>query len=338
MVKSSTIKDVAEKAKVSISTVSRYLNDTAKINPLLRMRVEQAIRELDFVPNAAARSLKNQQTRVIGILVSDIANAFFINICKTLEGMLAQYGYSLMICSSYENRDYEARSLKVLFERRVDAIVVCPGGKNNDLLLSMHRSGMPVVVLDRIFDDLPLDTVAENTREASKKLTQSLLGMGHRKIACLMGSEQSKTAIQREEGIREAYAEAGLEMDERLIYRNCTDEWKAHLATQSLLEDAAAPTALFATNPRITNGALLYLVEKQIALPEQLSFACFTQKNTMYPYPAQLTCIQQDPESIGLKTGELLINRLEEGKKPKSPAKYLFEQVLIPGQTVKSIL
>ena len=334
-----TIRDVAKAAEVSISTVSRYLNGSTKIEPLSRMRIEKAIRELEYMPNAAARSLKSQQTHVIGIIVSDIANAFFINVCKALESVISQYGYSLIICSSYEDREREYRSLKMLSERRVDALVVCPSGKNNDLLLSIKKSGTPVIVIDRAFDDLALDRVIENTGSVCRQLTSSLLSKGHRRITFLVGSEQSQTAQVRVSGVRAAYEAAGVSFHEADIRFNCVDEWGAYHATEDAMKKENPPTAVFALNPRMTNGFLMYAARNHVQIPRQLSFIGLTLKNSVTVFPLDITRIEQDPEGVGLKTGDLLIKTLKgDRKSSEKPVSIEFEQNIVAGETVRSIL
>lgn len=333
-----TIREVAKAAQVSISTVSRYLNGNTKIEPLSRMRIEKAVRELEYSPNAAARSLKSQQTHVIGIIVSDIGNPFFISICKALEEVLSQYDYNLIICSSYENRDKEYKHLRMMAERRVDALVVCPSGKNNDMLLSIKNMGTPVIVLDRAFDDLSLDRIIENTGDVCKKMTKQLLALGHQRIACLLGSEYSQTAQVRINGVREAYEEVGIAMDPTMIFSNCLDEWGAYRAAEKAMRLDQPPTAFFAMNPRTTNGFLMYAIRSGMNIPKDASFVGITLKNNFTIYPKEITRIEQDPESIGLKAGELIAKLLgSERKTADVPVNIEFEQRIVQGETVSDI-
>lgn len=332
-----TIKDVARLAEVSISTVSRYLNGNTKIEPLSRMRIEKAIRELEYMPNAAARSLKKQETRVIGIIVSDIANAFFINICKALESVISQYDYNLIICSTYEDRDQESKYLKMLTERRVDAIVISPSGKNNDLLVSIHKSGIPVIIIDRPFDELPLPRLIENTGEVCETLTRQLLLCGHRRIAFLVGRQHSKTAQVRLDGARRAYAAEGVPFLEDDICYNCLEEIDAYNATERLLAPQAPFTAIFGLNPRTTNGFMMYAVRNHIRIPQDISFVGITLKDNALLFPLDIDRAEQDPVSIGLKAGEILMKSLDGGRPMDGIGEVVFPQRIVAGESIGKI-
>lgn len=333
--KAITIKDVATHAGVSISTVSRYLNGNSKIEPLSKMRIEQAVRELNYMPNASARSLKSQSTHVVGIIVSDIANGFFVSVCRALESVISQYDYNLIICSTYEDRDRESKYIKMLTERRVDAMVICPSGKNQDLLESIRETGIPVIVIDRDFDELAMDKLVENNEEASCKLTQSLLSAGHRKIAILTGMSHSKTAQQRVGGVKRAYEEAGIPFEHACIFDNLADEKAAYEALRIALSQPQPCTAVAALNPKLTNGAVVYVIKNRICIPQDLSFTGITLKDDTKILPFDFERAEQDPVSIGLKAGEMIVKSIRGAKQRTDlPTRIVFKQRIVHGNSI----
>ena len=325
-----TIKDVAARADVSISTVSRYLNGNTKIEPLSKMRIEQSIRELNYIPNASARSLKSQSTYVIGIVVSDIANSFFIRVCKAFESIITSYGYNLLICSTYEDQERERKYIKMLSERRVDAMVICPSGKNQDLLRDLHVSGMPIIIVDRDFGESQIDTLAENHEEAAYQLTKKLLDAGHTRIAVLAGMNHSKAAQDRLVGVRRAYEDEGLAFDESYLYENLSEERAAYEAIEKALSQHQPCTAVFALNPKLTRGATVYFIKNHIAVPSMIAFAGITIKDDTKLLPFDFDRAEQDPDKIGLKAGEMIIKYLRDKKTQTGKAiRIIFEQQII---------
>jgi len=180
MVKS-TIKDVALEANVSTATVSRVLNESGFVSDEIKQRVYLAIKKLNYQPNAIARSLKQDKTNTIGVVIPDITNMYYMTIAKGIEDTVQEKGYNLIFCSSNENPKKEKNLLQLLVEQRVDAIVLATAGSNEEKVKEICQSGMPVVLVDRIFEveGQELDSVTENNFEPKLRKCSDLIAKIH---------------------------------------------------------------------------------------------------------------------------------------------------------------
>lgn len=310
-----TIIDVASRARVSISTVSRYLNSTVTVSPATVERIQNAIAELNYIPNANARSLKLNKTHVVGIVISDISNGFFSALCKSVESVLYNHGYYLMICSCEEDPVRERRQIELLREKCVDGIIISPTGKNNAYLADTMRQGMPIVVVDRYFENTEFDYIIENNEESSYKLTKFMLQKGHTKIAFVRGVETAATGILRYKGYVRALKEFEVEPDKLLLY-NSPMEYSRDTGIEDTIETMLAnrsrnTAALFA-NPRVYEQFILSARKQKLKIPDNMSYAAFTTAKSRDLSPVSLTCAVQDPQKMGLYAAEQLLKRLTE--------------------------
>ncbi|MEM3433530.1 MAG: LacI family DNA-binding transcriptional regulator [Candidatus Methanomethyliaceae archaeon] len=206
-----TIREVAQLAGVSPSTVSRVLNgtDANHMRPETKARVLQAIRELDYTPVKAARSLRKQRTQVIAVLLPDISNPFFSLLARGVESVAFTEGYSTLICDSNHSVEKESRYLDILLAEGVEGIVFTPVGKPDmERIERLLRRGARIVVADRRVEGLP--TVEADNLGGSRKLTEYVIGLGYRRIAYIAGPKEVSTAQDRLAGFQEAMDEAGL--------------------------------------------------------------------------------------------------------------------------------
>ena len=210
----STIKDVAMEANVSTATVSRVLNDSGFVSDDIKDRVHLAVKKLNYQPNAIARSLKQDKTYTIGVVIPDITNQYYMTISKAIEDIVQQKGYNLIFCSSHENPKKEDKLLQLLVEQRVDAIVLATAGGCEERVRSIHQAGVPIVLVDRTVEigDSKLDSVVESNFESAYRLTSYLLQQGHRSIGLVNGLLNVSTGKERYEGFQKALEEFGKKM------------------------------------------------------------------------------------------------------------------------------
>lgn len=312
-----TIIDVALKANVSISTVSRYLNSTVVVSPDTAERIRSAIDELHFIPNANARSLKQNKTHVIGLVISDISNNFFSALCKSVESLLYKHGYYLMICSSEEDPSRERRQVELLREKCVDGIIISPTGKNNGYLLDTISEGIPVVVVDRFFEDMDFDYVVENNEESAYALTSMMIEKGHKDIAFMRGVETATTGILRYRGYERALRDNGIEPDKSLLYNSPmehTSDTGIENAVERMLKNRDKHSAVLFANPRVYEQFISTCRKQNISIPREMSYAAFTTRRSRDLSPVKLTCAVQEPEIMGLNAGEQILKRLGSDK------------------------
>jgi LacI family transcriptional regulator len=205
----STISDVAKRAGVSTMTVSRVINSSGYIAQETQERVEKAIAELGFVPNALARSLRFKQTKTIALVLTDITNPFFTTLARGVEDAASENGFTVMFTNTDESSDEEAENLNTLLQKQVDGVLLVPAGSSNESVTYLQERSIPVVVLDRRVPNVKVDTVCSDSVPGAYQVTRHLIDLGHRSIAIISGPLHISTSADRAEGYRLAMQEAG---------------------------------------------------------------------------------------------------------------------------------
>ena len=307
-----TIKDVAEKAEVSVATVSHVINDTRYVSPELTERVREAMEELGYRPNAVARSLKTDRTLTIGLIVSDISNSFFSSLVRGVEDSAMEKNYSLIVCNTDETLKREELYLNVLMEKKVDGLVIAPTGENDERLRRPKRRGIPLVFVDRKLDQIESDAVLSANESGAYLVTKHLISCGHRKIGILLGRKGVNTSQERLTGYERALKEEGIKRRPELSVRGMSRLEGGYRATEKLLRLKEGPSALFSTNLPMAIGALRALKEAGLSVPEDVSLAGFDDAQWASTFEPTLTTVAQDPYRMGSKAVELLVERLDE--------------------------
>jgi LacI family transcriptional regulator len=331
----STISDVAKRAGVSAMTVSRVVNGTGHTSVETRARVEAAIDELGYVPNALARQLRSKRTKTIALLVADISNPYFTTIARGVEDFFVAHGYSVMYCNTDEDAAEEEQYLLALIERQVDGVLLVPARTAGDSfrLLQSHRT--PFVVIDRRVTSRNVDSVRCDSEAGAHELVQHLLGLGHRRIAVLTGAASISTSIDRVAGARRALEEAGLELPDTMIHYGSFNYGKSNqadgyrMAQDMLAGPGLAPTAVFCANNFIAFGAIRALREAGLRVPDDMSVVSFDDLPEEWLSEPFLTVARQPAYDIGHHAAALLLDHIT-GDQPPSGASVIlpFELVI----------
>jgi LacI family transcriptional regulator len=302
-----TIRDVAERAGVSVATVSHVINGTRKVASETAERVQRAMEELDYQPNAVAQSLRTRVTHAIGVVVSDITNPFFATLVRGAEDAAREHGYSLLICNTSETLENERIYLRLLAQRRVDGLLLAPTGKNDELIHRLLRHGMHVVVIDRKLENVSAPGVFSENEEGAYKATAYLLEQGHRRIGIILGLPDVSAINERFQGYQRALADHGLEEGPGLIAYGRSQVAGGKEACLALLRQESPPTAVFATNNLMTVGVMLAIRELGLSCPEDVSVVGFDDFDWMEIFDPPLTTVTQQPYRIGYEGVELLL-------------------------------
>ncbi|MFD4550331.1 LacI family DNA-binding transcriptional regulator [Streptomyces sp. NPDC058466] len=318
-----TMVDVAERAGVSIATVSHVLNDTRPVLPRTRQAVLDAIEELGYTPNTLARSLVTSRTRSIGLAVSAISNPYFTEILQGVEAGALRHGYSLLIADPHDDPEHERKIVQLLHERRVDGMIIAPSAHPDALVRYLGQHDVPTVFLDRLVDSpaegpFRFDQVCTENTGPMTNLVTHLAERGHRRIGLVAGLPGLSTTTERITGYRHGLAHAGLPYDERLVAHGNSQAAAAEEATHALLSLAAPPTALVTANNAMTIGALRALRERNLSVPEDLALCCFDDFSWADLFTPRLTAISQPSKEIGAQAVQLLLERLAS---PGSPGR-----------------
>ena len=305
-----TIREVAERAGVAPITVSRVINCSGCVNEETRRRVEQAIEELDYVPNVLARGLRSKRTHTLGLLVTDITNPFWTTVARGVEDAAMQKGYSVFLCNTDEDVRKQRQYLRALLSHQVEGAIIAPASSDGAALRPLQRACLPFVVVDRRVANVHADLVLGDSVGGSRLLVEHLLARGHRRIAHLGGPPGISTADDRERGYRDALQAAGVAVAEGLVLRGDYKQESGYQQMRTLLSRPELPTAVLAANNVLAVGALLALREGGLRVPEDMAVVCFDDLPQASLIDPSLTVAAQPAYDFGATAVQLLLERL----------------------------
>ena len=304
-----TMRDVARVAGVSVSTVSAVVNNKGIVSPELTKRVQQAIETVGFYPHKGARGLRTGRTFIMGMVVPDATNPFFVEVMRGVEDEAIKNGYEVMVCNSNDQSDLELRHLNALRAQRVDGVLLapCDSYAAREILV---RNYAPIVFVDCVPMKAKVRCVITDNLEASYKATRYLISLGHQRIAVIAGRLVHSTALDRAEGCRIAMQEAGLPIREEYLHHGDSHIESGYRHGLNLLKSAEPPTAIFTLNNRMALGILRALRELRIPCPECVSVMSFDDPDWAAVFNPSLTAIAQPTYEIGKRAVELLLQSI----------------------------
>ncbi|RMQ43199.1 LacI transcriptional regulator [Pseudomonas cichorii] len=306
-----TIKDVAALAGISYTTVSHVLNKTRPVSDPVRLKVEAAIAQLDYVPSAVARSLKAKTTSTIGLLIPNGTNPYFAELARGIEDHCERNGFCVILCNSDDNPEKQRNYLRVLLEKRVDGLIVSSVGGDVSIAGGLAEVRTPMVIVDRELEGIDADMVRIDHEQGAYLATRHLLDLGHEHIACIGGPLNTVVTEMRFVGYRRAMHEAGIEVQPDWMLHSEFSSVAGYESAVALL-DSQPPTAIFAGNDVMAIGVLRAAAERNIRVPRDLSVIGFDDiQMSRYVYPA-LTTVGQSIMQLGETAAEMLLSRLAE--------------------------
>jgi LacI family transcriptional regulator len=320
-----TMRDVAAIAGVSTATVSRVLSGAfptaesaagAAVSAETRERVLAAASRLDYRANHVARSLKIGSTRTIAILAPELSNDFFMELAEGMERVLEAAGYTLLVSSSSNSAELEARRLAFLSERLVDGIVAIPASSRGEALARTARRGTPVVLVDRLVEGASLDAVLADNEGGAFEATSALLAEGGRRLAFVGGDISITTARERLAGFERALAAAGLDSGPAALRLGGMGIEDGHRLMGELLAEISPPEALFAVNLLVHLGMerrLLEERERSSIAADRFSIASFDETPYSPFLPACRFAVAQPAAEMGAAAARLVLERVASG-------------------------
>ncbi|WP_077033842.1 LacI family DNA-binding transcriptional regulator [Pelomonas sp. KK5] len=311
-----TIKDVARHAGVSVTTVSHVVNGTRPVSAGGRERVQSAIRELGYVPNAMARSLKSNTTSTLGMLIPNSSNPYFAEIVRVVEERCFGAGYTLVLCNTDDDPHRQRVYLQVLTERRIDGLIVVSTGNDETLARQLDGLKVPIVLLDREIAEPRCDLVETAHMQGAMDAVRHLVSLGHRRIACIGGPAGVAPSEQRIAGWRVALAENGCTPEsgeaDALLWRGGFTSQGGYEAMHAILRAGPdeLPSAVFVCNDLMAIGALRAAYESGVRVPDDLSLVGFDDiELATYTSPA-LTTVAQPKRRMGTLAVDMLLERI----------------------------
>lgn len=327
-----TIRDVARRARVSKSTVSRVLTGATGVSEETRSRVLAASRDLGYRPNALARTLSTGRSKVIGLVVSDITNPFFPEVARGIEDVAAMYNYSVILCNTDSQPGKEESYVRVLLEKGVDGIIFTSVRMGETNLTDLTRRGVPFVLAGRTLASHPAWSVEVDNFLGGCLATEHLIHLGHREIAFIGGPPGVSSAEARLSGYQQALARHRLELDPALLLEGDFRHQGGLAAARKLFSSGTAPTAVFAANDFMALGVLEALRELRLAVPGEVSVVGFD--DIALAAPVDLTTVAQPRYDLGAIAARQLIRLVEQDEEP--PETHPPEQiVLVPKLVVR---
>jgi DNA-binding LacI/PurR family transcriptional regulator len=305
------MRDVAERAGVSTTTVSHVINETRFVEEETKQRVLQAIAELNYRPSAIARSLTTSRTQTVGVIVSDSSNYFFAEVLRGIEDVLRPESYALLVCNTAEILERESHYLDLLLRQQVDGIIAAATSQRWDVLTEFEMQHTPIVFVDRAFEGLAGPFVGVDNRRGAYLGTTYLIECGHRRIGILAGFQRLSTMRERLAGFKHALGEHGIPLREEWIVESPLSVEAGQRAMRSLLALPERPTAVFLNNNLLSLGALLAMMELGVDCPEDMSVVGFDDHPWAAVSDPPLTVVRQPTERIGQTAAEILLGLLK---------------------------
>ena len=329
-----TIKDVAKRAGVAISTVSRVINNSGYVASETREKVLRAVEEMKFVPSHMARSLVSRETKSLGLIMPDITNPFFPAIARGVEDAAAALGYTVVLCNTDDDLAREEAYVKTLREKFIDGIIFVTVTPGNQEIKDLLDNGMPVVALDRSQEVLTAPAVLVDNVEGGYMATRYLIERGHRLIAHISGPEYMSTSVDRRTGYQKALKEAGLEVLPALLRRGDFRLEGGYREMKAILESGVRPTALFAANDLMAIGAMRALEESGLRVPDDVSVIGYDDISLASLVKPTLTTIRQPAYQMGQEAVRLLVRRI---LRDEPPTEIILHGELIERESVTNI-
>ncbi|HEX6346232.1 LacI family DNA-binding transcriptional regulator [Umezawaea sp.] len=321
-----SIKDVAERAGVSLGTVSNVLNRPDKVSEATREVVLAAIAELGFVRNSQAAQLRAGTSRSLGLIVLDLANPFFHDIARGIEDVATELGYALVLCNSDEQAAREDRYLRLLEEQRVRGMLITPVGPMSERLDALRRRGTPTVLVDRHYQGVDCCSVAVDDVAGGELAGEHLVAAGHRRIAYVTGPLSLRQCKDRLTGLRRAVADRGVAVD--VVEVPALKARHGYEAARELFDGGAAPTAVFCANDLLALGVLRAAVSTGRRVPDDVALLGYDDIEFAADAAVPLSSVRQPTLHIGRTAARLLVEECDQ------PAAHSHQQIMFRPELV----
>ncbi|MFE3186700.1 LacI family DNA-binding transcriptional regulator [Streptomyces violascens] len=311
------IKDVAAEAGVSVATVSRVLNSHPSVSETARARVLAAVETLGYRPNAVARSLRTDQTRTLGLVISDVLNPYFTELARSVEEAARALGYSVIIGNADERPELQDHHIRTLLDRRIDGLLVSPTDGGSPLMLEAARGGTPMVFVDRWIPGIDVPVVRADGRAAIRDLVAHLHRLGRRRLAIIAGPAATTTGSERVEAFRAALGEHGISLPDDYVGQGDFQAASGRRATERFLALPEPPDAVFAADNLMTLGALDALRARGLRIGDDIALAAFDDIPWFVHTDPPVTAIAQPTGELGRAAVRALADLIE-GRTPRS--------------------
>jgi DNA-binding LacI/PurR family transcriptional regulator len=334
-----TIKDIAKELGISPSTVSKALKGHHDISSSTKKAVRELVERWHYKPDPIALSLKGGKSRTIGVIVPEIVHYFFSTVISGIEDIAYASGYHVMFCQSNESYEREVKSVETLLSSRVDGILVSLAKTTADFehLSKIMESGIPLVLFDRVCDDIDCDKVVVDDEEGAFNAVKHLIETGCRNIVHLSGPQNLMIGQERKNGFLRAIKNSGIKMAQENIIKCDTPE-EAKIIIPDLLKRKRSPDGIFAVNDLTAAETMKIIKSHGLNVPGDIALIGFTSGMISDLTDPQLTSVEQHGYEMGKKAVEMLITRLEKKHDLPFRTAILKTELVIKGSTGKRLM
>ena len=311
-----TLKELAARAQVHPSTISRVANHDPKLRiaPPTRLRIEALLRETEYRPNGVARGLKLRQTLVLAVVIPDITNPFFAALFRGVEDAASPHGYNVLLCNTDGSPARQRSHLQSLHARRVDGVIMASSFLKDPTVRWLRHQGIPYVLVNRFSDEGHDPFVGSDDLVGGRVATEHLIELGHRRIGHLAGKLTVSTGVMRRRGYLAALAERGLTADPRLVVESGYTEDGGAQAAERLLALPDPPPALFAVTDMTSVGAYAVARRMGVRIPEELAIVGYNDIPLATRMVPTLTTVHVPIHDFGAAAAHLLLEQIETGQ------------------------
>jgi len=329
--KHNTLQDIANKLKISTSTVSRALSDHPDISKETKEKVKALAEKLNYTPNPIAQSLKKNRTSTIGVLVPEIKHDFFSSAISGIEEVAYHSGYTIIVSQSNESYEREVINTNALMNHRVAGVIVSISQqtKTGAHFQKLIDRNIPLVFFDRVCEDVEANKVIIDDEKSAYIAVQHLIEKGYKKIAHFAGPKDLSICKKRLSGYKEALFENNLSVKEEYILHGGMHETDGYNSMNVLLKQNIVPDAIFCVNDPVAIGAYQRIKEAGLKIPQDIGIVGFSNNKITTLVEPQITTVNQPSFEMGKKSAEILIEMIKHPEKINEPRTIIVETNLI---------
>lgn len=331
-----TMADVAQKANVSKSTVSQYINERYEyMGEETKKRIELAIKELGYHPNIVARSLKQKTTSTIGVIVANILHEFSTQVIRSIEDTCHLHDFHIIVCNADDDPKKEKKYIEMLQAKQVDGLIIFPTGENLQLYEQMLKENYPVVFIDRYVEGVKIPSIMLDNKKASRLAVHHLVESGYERLGIVTTSIKRNVIprVERLEGFKQALIDFGIAINDDYIKTLEVNEIKNEL--KKMLSLKHPPQALLAGNDLALVEIIKFIKANDLSIPEDIAVVGIDEVSFANFYTPPLTTIAQPTFEMGKKAATILINKIRSSEDPDTNYESRFEPSLIVRESTK---
>ena len=316
-----TINDIAKKAGVGKTTVSRVINNSGYVKAETREKIEKIMEELDYLPSSVAKSLSKRCSDLIAFVVPQIENTFYAEVLKGISDVIEKKGYTLIVCNTDNDTSKDLKALETIYKQKAAGIIYTPvkeydDKKENDALWKLlAKMDFPCILLDRPLssDRMEFDQVLSDNYQATYIATQALIEAGHSNIGAVFANVNNYVSKKRYEGFKRDLSDSGLKLTKNqvVICEKSTYE-QAYVRSKKLLELKERPTAVLCGNNTCGIGFLKAVLEQGMKIPEDIGYIGYDDIPILSALGNHFSCMNRNLEAMGRKAAQLLLKRIED--------------------------